>query len=283
MPMSGIVNYCLWALLAGLIWSTAGYAAEPALSGPNGSVQEEFSFIHRQLDEAADSVLIQVKSIQSADSLEPSSIRRQKEDTTQFSDNWIQEFAKQHWGGRVDDLREALSRLQRLGSSLEPVLYAEEVPPQLIAVILIESAAQPRALSARGARGLWQFMPKTAQRYGLRVEAGYDERLDTEASTRAAARYLRDLYLRFGDWTLALAAYNAGEQAVEHAINRAGQKDFWMLSRDKLLPAETRTYVPAVLAAMELLDEPTVAGTLSDARHKPRERPVTYAHTNAVN
>jgi membrane-bound lytic murein transglycosylase D len=96
-------------------------------------------------------------------------------------------------------------------------------------------------------------MPATARRYGLAVSVSRDDRLDAEKATRAAAGYLRDLYHRFEDWPLALAAYNAGEAAVEQALARAGSTDFAELSARGLLPEETRRYVPAVLAAAELL------------------------------
>ena len=96
-------------------------------------------------------------------------------------------------------------------------------------------------------------MPDTARRYGLAVSSERDERLDVAKSTRAAARYLRDLYLQFGDWRLAFAAYSAGEQAVGQAINRIGERDFTALQT--ALPQETRYYVPAVLAAMKRLQD----------------------------
>jgi membrane-bound lytic murein transglycosylase D len=118
-------------------------------------------------------------------------------------------------------------------------------------VAQVESNWKPFALSPKGAFGLWQFMPATARRYGLRVDALRDDRADMEKATRAAARYLRDLHLRFGDWALALAAYNAGEDAVQKAMERGESNDFGNLSRQKLLPAETRAYVPAVLVALD--------------------------------
>jgi membrane-bound lytic murein transglycosylase D len=94
-------------------------------------------------------------------------------------------------------------------------------------------------------------MPGTARRYGLAVTADLDERIEVAKSTVAAARYLHDLYQRFGDWRLAFAAYNAGEQAVERAVARTGHGDFLRINR--ALPEETRNYVPAVMRAMELL------------------------------
>ncbi len=117
-------------------------------------------------------------------------------------------------------------------------------------------------------------MPLTAQRYGLTVTEQSNERLDPAKATRAAARYLRDLHDRFGSWPLALAAYNAGEQAVEKAISRAGSKDFAVLSSLRLLPAETRRYVPAVLAAASLFGP---AGLAKPQQRFTRVGEVIYA------
>ena len=144
----------------------------------------------------------------------------------------------------------AQARLEQLRPRVEPILRSEGIPTEMTAVLLVESAGNPLALSPKGARGLWQFMPETARRYGLRVDTERDDRLDLELSTRAAARYLRDLHQRFGDWPLALAAYNAGTLQVERAIRHGGAPDFWRLSAQGLLPQETRAYVPAVFRAM---------------------------------
>lgn len=149
--------------------------------------------------------------------------------------------------------RAALSRLERIRPALENILQQEGVPPRLAAVVLVESGARPMALSPKSARGLWQFIPETARRYGLVVDKHRDDRIELEPATRAAARYLRDLYQMFGTWRLALAAYNAGEGAVQRALNRAGADNFQEISDRKLIPAETRAYVPKVLAAMNLL------------------------------
>lgn len=125
---------------------------------------------------------------------------------------------------------------------------AEGVPAELLAVGWVESRFNPAALSPKGARGAWQFMPETARRYGLQVGDGRDDRTDLALSTRAAARHLADLYRQFGDWPLALAAYNAGADRVEASIVRGRTRDFWKLR--PWLPAETQLYVPAVLDSM---------------------------------
>lgn len=164
----------------------------------------------------------------------------------------IDMFARQYWNGRETGLRVAMSRLQRYRPALESILDREGLPRSLVAVVLVESGAQPHALSPKGARGLWQFMPATATQYGLAVTPKTDERVDVELATRAAARYLRDLFTKFGDWELALAAYNAGPDTVDRALQRGRVSKYSEISAARLLPEETRKYVPAVLSAMEL-------------------------------
>ncbi len=166
---------------------------------------------------------------------------------------------------RSIQLREAVERVQKLQPVFEPVLRQEGVPQQLAAVVLVESGGWSTALSAKGARGLWQLMPDTARRYGLVVSTNRDERLNVDKSTRAAARYLRDLHEQFNDWSLVFAAYNAGEQTVQRAIDRSGTTDFSRLNR--FLPAETRSYVPAVWASLARLGYKGTVGHLPPASH----------------
>jgi soluble lytic murein transglycosylase-like protein len=142
----------------------------------------------------------------------------------------------------------ALARYREYREPLGRILIEEKVPVELLAVALVESGFNPLALSPKGARGVWQLMPETAARYGLEVGVADDHRTHPEHSTRAAARYLSDLYRQFGDWKLALAAYNCGENRVRRIIERTGIRDFDQLARRGLLPLETRKYVPAVLA-----------------------------------
>lgn len=150
----------------------------------------------------------------------------------------------------------ANTRVQRLLPLVEPILRSRGVPVSLSAVILVESGGHEAALSAKGALGLWQLMPATARRYGLRVSEFEDERLDPQKSTDAAARYLHDLFTQFADWKLALAAYNAGEGRVGSAQLRSHVTEFDQLSMLHRLPAETAEYVPRVFAAMQSLRQP---------------------------
>lgn len=131
-------------------------------------------------------------------------------------------------------------------------LYEEKfkeygVPQDLKYLSVVESALNPKAVSRVGATGLWQFMPSTGGEYGLRTNSAVEDRSNPVKSTDAAARHLRDLYKQFGDWALALAAYNSGAGRVNAAIKRSGSRNFWQLQ--KFLPLETRNYVPAFIAA----------------------------------
>ena len=150
-------------------------------------------------------------------------------------------------------LSPATARLEFLRPTVDPILRSQDVPPEMAAIILVESGGRATAMSPKGARGLWQLMPATARRYGLVVNETTDERLDVERSTRAAAQYLRDLYRQFGSWPLALAAYNAGERGIQRALDRSGASEFGTLSAMHAIPLETSNYVPAVMAAARSL------------------------------
>ncbi len=131
----------------------------------------------------------------------------------------------------------------------EQALDKYGMPMELKYLPVIESALNPAAVSRAGATGLWQFMLSTARGEGLEVNSLVDQRRDPYASSDAAARYLKKLYNTYGDWSLAIAAYNCGPGNVNKAIRRAGggKKDFWEIY--PFLPAETRTYIPAFIAA----------------------------------
>jgi len=141
-----------------------------------------------------------------------------------------------------------LRRAARYRPMISRVLAAEGVPLELMQLAQAESGFMPRAISRARAAGMWQFMASRGGEYGLRRSAYHDDRLDPEKATRAAARHLRDLYNEFGDWYLAMAAYNCGPMCVARAIERTGYADFWELRKRNVLPKETANYVPAILA-----------------------------------
>jgi membrane-bound lytic murein transglycosylase D len=128
---------------------------------------------------------------------------------------------------------------------------------------------------------VWLFIPETAVRFGLSLGRS-DERLDPVKSARAAARYLKFLYGLFADWKLALAAYNAGEQRVLDAIRRSGSRDFWRLSTMRLLPEETREYVPAVLAAQQLGGAHAEPARQDEATPRQQRGSVVYAQVGGM-
>jgi membrane-bound lytic murein transglycosylase D len=142
----------------------------------------------------------------------------------------------------------AFARSGRYHDMMVRILKQEGVPQDLIYLAQAESGFIPTAVSRAGARGIWQFMGSRARGYGLERTPWVDDRQDPEKSTRAAARHLRDLYTQFGDWYLAMAAYNSGPGTVQAAVKRTGYADFWELYRRNVLPKETRNYVPIILA-----------------------------------
>jgi membrane-bound lytic murein transglycosylase D len=141
-----------------------------------------------------------------------------------------------------------LRRAGRFREMISRVLQEEGMPQDLIYLAQAESAFQPLALSRAGARGIWQFVAWRGNEYGLRHTWWVDERQDPEKATRAAARHLRDLYAMYGDWYLAMAAYNCGPGNVQKGIERTGYADFWELYKRNVLPRETKNYVPIIVA-----------------------------------
>ncbi len=147
-----------------------------------------------------------------------------------------------------DIVETGLRRSGRYRDMISRVLREEGLPQDLIYLAQAESAFQPLALSRAGARGIWQFVAYRGQQYGLRHTWWIDERQDPEKATRAAAQHLRDLYGLFGDWYLAMAAYNCGPGNVQKGIERTGYADFWELYKRNVLPRETKNYVPIIIA-----------------------------------
>jgi membrane-bound lytic murein transglycosylase D len=166
-------------------------------------------------------------------------------------------------------LERALSRSGLYDDMIRRVLKEEGVPQDLIYLAQAESGFHPLALSRAGARGMWQFMASRATGYGLERDWWVDDRQDPEKSTRAAARHLKDLYNEFGDWYLAMAAYNSGPGTVQNAVKRTGYADYWQLYKRNVLPKETRNYVPIILAVTIMAKNPAQYGLDNVVTEKP--------------
>jgi peptidoglycan lytic transglycosylase D len=163
-------------------------------------------------------------------------------------------------------------RSGRYRPMIQRILGEEGIPQELIHLAQAESGFIPRAMSRKAAGGMWQFLKWRGQEYGLQQTAYTDERMDPEKATRAAAKHLHDLYNEFGDWYLAIAAYNCGPGVVEKAVERTGYADFWELRARGVLPIETTNYVPIILA-MTIMEKNAAEYGLQNLQMDP---PVEY-------
>jgi membrane-bound lytic murein transglycosylase D len=156
-------------------------------------------------------------------------------------------------------IENSLAREGRYRAIVEKTLTNAGVPKDLIYLAIAESGFRPRAVNGRsGAGGMWQFMPYGD--YGLARNGWVDERFDPQKSTEAYARYIKELHNQFGDWYLAMAAYDWGPGKIQRAVQRTGYADFWELYQRNVLPAETKNYVPIILAAAIMAKNPTQYG-----------------------
>jgi len=165
-----------------------------------------------------------------------------------------------HFESQRDFFEGARLYRQRYGHRISAILREEGLPPELAHLPLIESAFSPHAVSPAGAVGLWQLVAGTGRRYGLRIDRYVDERRDPVKSTRAAAKYLKDLHAMFGDWHLSLAAYNSGEHAIAQLLVRHPSFTYWDLRQRGYLCAETADFVPKFLAAAQIAESPEAHG-----------------------
>lgn len=178
-------------------------------------------------------------------------------DATAEMRRWVEVFQ----GPFADTFRVYLRRARRWEARVAPILDRHGVPEDFLYLAVIESGFNPEAHSPLHAVGVWQFRRYTARHEGLRISWNVDDRRDPVAATEATARHLRRLYRGFDDWTLATAAYNAGPGRVLRALWRADyDADFWELARRRLLPSQTRSYVPKLLAAAHVAHDPGGTG-----------------------
>ncbi len=235
--------------------ATAGTAEEGENNIPEAEAFETTGDeeIHVQSDEAED-----VSFLADLDKAAP------PEDSSALlpveSNDRVEFFIKLFQGPQRRWMERALRRSGRYAGKMREILREEGLPEELVYLALIESGFNPYAYSSARAMGIWQFIPSTARRHGLVINWWIDERRDLEKSTRAAAKYLKDLYGLFDDWYLAAAAYNAGEGRLQKAIRRVESNCFWDISRHRYLKKETKNYVPRFLAALMIAEHPEKYG-----------------------
>ena len=252
----GLVGIAL-SVVSSHLWSQEDSMARQAPSG----ISQPFAGFDASLVRAADTLLVSATQ-----TIPPTTVKAHADRTADMRVPMDNEQRSRALGSGGQSA--GAMRLNLLLPVVEPILRRHGIPADLAAVILVESGGHVDALSPKGARGLWQLMPDTARRYGLRVDEIRDDRLDLFSATDAAARYLHDLYAEFDDWKLALAAYNTGQANVGSAILKAHTKDFDQLTNLRMLPLETRNYVPRVLATAQFIGQ---SSAHEESRRQPSE------------
>lgn len=169
-------------------------------------------------------------------------------------------------------LRESLRRAGSYRPMISRILAENGIPQEMIYLVQAESGFRPTARSPKRATGMWQFVAWRGKEYGLNQNRQVDERLDPEKATVAAARHLADLYAQFGNWYLAMAAYNCGPGCVQRAVERTGYADYWEFVARGVLPRETANYVPVIMAMTLMAKNPDYFG-LDDVVPEP---PIHY-------
>ena len=157
-------------------------------------------------------------------------------------------------------LNQWLERSYRYFPGMKKIFISKGLPPELVAMTLIESSLSAHAVSSAQAVGYWQFIRSTGADFGLRIDDWIDERKDFEKSTKAAAQYLSKLYEEFEDWLLAMSAYNMGERRLRGLIKKHQTSNFWLLRKKPDFPKETSLYIPKILAAVHILKRPAQYG-----------------------
>lgn len=241
-----------------------------AAAAPDRDAKRDDPFLREYLREVT-AALVAVDKPDDASSLSPEAAIGVSE--IYIARPQVAAFVNYYTGRGRTRLQTGRTRLAAYRPMMSRIFREEGIPEWLLAVGFVESTYDTSALSPKQALGIWQFIPGTGARFGLQRTTWTDERQHPEKSTRAAARYLKGLHALFGDWSLAIAAYNAGEGRVARVMRRTGVRDFWAMAARGLLPQETINYVPSVLAAAQLL------GTPSGVKMEMQRRTAAFAQT----
>jgi membrane-bound lytic murein transglycosylase D len=187
-------------------------------------------------------------------------IKTVRSDLPLVSNDYVDGVITYFQGNGSRFIETVLKRAGQYQKLFSEALRQEGLPQDLIYLAAAESGYNPFALSRAGAKGIWQLMLGRAIEYGLKKDRWVDEREDPAKSTSAAVRHLKDLYQQFGDWYLAMAAYNCGPVNVQKAIEKTGYADFWMLRQLHALPVDTENYVPIIIATALIAKDPEAYG-----------------------
>ncbi len=201
----------------------------------------------------------------------PELTQEQPNDFPVIINKQVQFYLDQYQNRQRKTFRKWLSRSSQYRPLIEEQLKNNNLPTDLLYLAMIESGFNPSAYSYAHAAGLWQFIRGTGRNYGLTINSWVDERRNPEKATKAAINYLSTLYNEFGDWYLAVAAYNAGEGKVEKAIKKYNSRDFWELANHKYFSVETKSYVPKLIAAIIIGRDPARYGFTHIAYKQPVE------------
>jgi len=235
-------------------WSDSGAGKQDALSsyGIQCDLPESITPVRINLDIDFLSSVAKGK-----DAVQPEQHRKKAEcDFPVVINKQVEFYLDQFQNRQRTTFRRWLKRSALYLPVIEKELKKAELPRSLAYLAMIESGFNPVAYSPAHASGLWQFIPGTARHYGLRIDSWVDERRDSEKATQAAVSYLNALYKRFGDWQLAVAAYNAGEGKIQRGLEQHKVKNFWELAAEDYLPLETKRYVPKLIAAIIIAHDP---------------------------
>jgi membrane-bound lytic murein transglycosylase D len=184
----------------------------------------------------------------------------------------VRAFIRKYAYDQRDTTRAYLATLEPYLPMLKKEARDNGLPEEISYLVMLESGADPEARSPANALGMWQFMPATARSYGLRVDKWVDERLDPQKSTRAAMRYLKDLYGQFGCWRLAISAYNSGENKLNKVLRQEDAEEYYEISSSPRLKRETKEFFPKFLALATIAKNPAKYGFPPLAEYKPDEK-----------